>query len=60
VERAYVGGMKDGIELYAWWKDGEQFVGSCGTTLKEAFDKIDKRKGLAGTLIAAAIRRGEK
>jgi len=28
--------VRVGISYYAWWKDGEQFVGSCGTTLKEA------------------------
>ena len=26
----------DGLRAFAWWKDGVQYVGSCGTTLKEA------------------------
>ena len=30
----------EGVTMYAWWKDGEQWVGSCGTTLKEAIKKI--------------------
>lgn len=34
--------LKDGITLFAWWKDGTQYVGTCGTTLKEALEKIDK------------------
>lgn len=25
-----------GVRAWAWWKDGEQFVGTCGTTLKAA------------------------
>lgn len=25
-----------GITAYAWWKDGEQYVGTCGRTLNEA------------------------
>jgi len=33
---AYLRGFIDGIREYAWWKDGEQQVGTCGTTLAEA------------------------
>ena len=29
-------GYKEGLTAFAWWKDGVQYVGSCGTTLKEA------------------------
>ena len=32
----YLQGKLDGIQEYAWWKDGVQYVGTCGTTLKEA------------------------
>jgi hypothetical protein len=32
-------GMREGIELYAWWKDGVQYVGTCGRTLKEALNE---------------------
>ena len=35
----------EGITLYAWWKDGVQYVGSCGTTLKEAITKIERNGG---------------
>ncbi len=34
--RAYKQGYRDGIEAYAWWKDGEQQVGTSGRTLKDA------------------------
>lgn len=32
----YQEGYIAGLRAYAWWKDGLQYVGSCGTTLKEA------------------------
>ena len=38
----YIQGLKDGVYLYAWWKDGIQYVGTCGTTLKEAIRRIEK------------------
>ena len=34
--RARKEGHKEGLCEYAWWKDGVQYVGTCGTTLKEA------------------------
>ena len=36
VKEATFKGYLDGIRQYAWWKDGVQYVGTCGTTLKEA------------------------
>lgn len=35
-------GVIDGIKRYAWWKNGIQYVGSCGTTLKEAIEEVEK------------------
>lgn len=35
-------GMKEGIRLYAWWRDGIQYVGTTGRTLKEALEDVDK------------------
>ena len=32
IKQAY----NEGLRAYAWWKDGVQYVGSCGATLKEA------------------------
>ena len=28
--------MKAGMTRFAWWKDGTQYVGTCGTTLAQA------------------------
>ena len=36
LQMAYIRGFLDGLREYAWWKDGEQQVGTCGTTLVEA------------------------
>jgi hypothetical protein len=36
----YYSGIIEGVRLYAWWKDGEQFVGT-GKTLKEAIKDIE-------------------
>jgi hypothetical protein len=33
--KAYNAGLRE----YAWWKDGEQYVGTCGTKLKDALKK---------------------
>lgn len=33
---AYEQGFLDGIKAYAWWKDGQQMVGTTGKTLKKA------------------------
>ena len=33
-------GLIDGLTRYAWWKDGTQYVGTCGTTLKEAIQEV--------------------
>lgn len=40
--QAYRAGMKKGIWLYAWWKDGVQYVGTSGRTLKQALEEVDK------------------
>jgi len=34
-------GMRQGITLYAWWKDGTQYVGTTGRTLKQALEEVD-------------------
>ena len=35
-------GLIDGIRRYAWWKDGVQYVGTCGTTLEKALAEVEK------------------
>ena len=44
MNEAYTKGFIDGLTAYAWWKDGTQYVGSCGNTLKEAIEKVKKGK----------------
>jgi len=38
--KLYRDGYKHGLTAYAWWKDGVQYVGSCGTTLKDAMKEL--------------------
>ena len=40
----YYEGVKEGLWKYAWWKDGVQYVGNMGTTLKEAVAKVDEER----------------
>mgnify|MGYP001293447529 CR=1 FL=1 len=40
----YYEGMIEGVRRFAWWKDGTQYVGSCGTTLQSAIDEIRKEQ----------------
>lgn len=37
-QRGYAEGYVDALIQYAHWKDGKQFVGSCGTSLDEAIN----------------------
>jgi hypothetical protein len=34
--------MRDGIHRYAHWRDGVQYVGTTGRTLKEALDAVNE------------------
>jgi len=38
----FIEGLKSGVRKFAWWKDGIQYCGTCGTTLKKALEDIDK------------------
>jgi hypothetical protein len=42
--RAYYKGLREGVERFAWWRDGVQYVGTTGCTLKEALDAIDQQE----------------
>ena len=42
IHEAHKDGLMVGVRLYAWWKDGIQYVGSTGKTLKEALEEADK------------------
>ena len=41
LNKAYHAGVREGIERFAHWRDGVQYVGTCGTTLKDAIKRID-------------------
>lgn len=41
-KQGYKEGYRQGLTAYAWWKDGVQYVGTCGTTLKEALKETEK------------------
>lgn len=43
LNKDYVEGYIDGLTAFAWWKDGIQYVGSCGTTLESAIKDIRDR-----------------
>lgn len=36
-------GIIEGMARFAWWQNGEQMVGSCGTTLAQAIKDLDER-----------------
>lgn len=35
-------GLKEGVRRFAWWKDGIEYVGTTGKTLKQALEEIEK------------------
>lgn len=35
----FISAFIEGVKLFAWWKEGEVYVGTTGTTLKQA--KLD-------------------
>lgn len=42
--RAYYRGLRDGVSRFAYWKDGVQYVGTTGRTLREALTSIDEEE----------------
>ncbi len=42
--RAYYQGLRAGIEQYAHWKDGLQYVGTTGRTLKQALADVHEQE----------------
>lgn len=39
-DAAWESGVVHGLGMYAWWKEGTQFVGTTGTTLHEAVKRF--------------------
>ena len=48
--QTYYSGVAEGIHKYAYWKDGVQYVGTTGKTLKQALEdlKAERKQQLAG------------
>jgi hypothetical protein len=44
---AYFDALILGIEMFAWWKDGTQYVGTNGKMLKEAVAEIEAERAEA-------------
>lgn len=42
--KAYYQGLREGIERYAHWKDGVQYVGTTGRMLKQALAEIHQEQ----------------
>ena len=51
IVREYYNGLVDGVCRFAHWKDGVQYVGTCGKTLKEALEeiKVERKRELTST-----------
>jgi len=39
--REYLRGYRDGIRAFAWWRDGVEYVGTCGWTLEDALMALE-------------------
>jgi hypothetical protein len=39
---AYRHGFIDGVTAFAWYRDGVQYVGTCGATLRGAIETLDR------------------
>lgn len=48
LQTAWLRGYIDGLKAFAWWKDGVQYVGTCGTTLKEAIEQAKQECAVDG------------
>jgi hypothetical protein len=42
--KTFYDGVLEGITMYAWWKDGVQYVGTTGKTLEKAIEEINKEE----------------
>jgi hypothetical protein len=42
IRLAHLNGVIEGLRMYSWYKDGTQYVGTCGTTLKKAIEEVEK------------------
>jgi hypothetical protein len=49
--RWFYNGMREGVREYAHWRDGVQYVGTTGTTLAQALERIDSEEKQALTVM---------
>jgi hypothetical protein len=42
--KSHYAGVKDGVTMYAHWKDGVQYVGTTGKTLRAAIVELNKEE----------------
>lgn len=41
---AYYAGLREGVSMFAHWKDGVQYVGTTGKTLRAALSEIQEQE----------------
>ena len=44
---AFYEGLREGVYMYAYMKDGTYYVGTTGKTLKQAYNEIEVERQLA-------------
>ena len=44
---AYYDGLREGVHMYAYMKDGTYYVGTTGRTLKQAYADIEAERSTA-------------
>ena len=49
---SFYAGVKAGLYRFAWMKDGVMYVGTTGTTYKQAITEVDAERGLADAALA--------
>jgi hypothetical protein len=42
--KTYYNGLRDGIQMYAHWKDGTQYVGTTGKTFRTAVMELNREE----------------
>jgi hypothetical protein len=42
--RAYYKGLREGVRMYAYWRDGVQYVGTTGRKLNDAISDLDQEE----------------
>ena len=41
---AFYDGLVEGVHMYAWWKDGVQYVGTTGKTYRQALADMEEER----------------